>query len=342
MSSIPAKCKAAHVKKAGDDFQIVEIDVPKPQKNQVLIKTLACGICHSDGVVKHQAMPHCTNQAGHEVIGKIVALGEGVESWKVGQTVGGAWHGGHCFDCPSCRKGDFVTCQKQAINGITQPGGHAEYVVLRSEAVIPIPEDMDPAESCPLLCAGITVFNSMRSMDKLRPGDLVAVQGIGGLGHLALQFARQMGFRVVALSQSASKKDLALKLGAHDYLDASKVNTAEELQKMGGASLIVCTAPSSDAINTLLPGLGVDGTILILAVPQEPLSLPVMPMIMKRLSLRGWPSGIPKDSEDTLAFAKLHGVKCQIEKYPLDKINEAYKQMESGKVRFRSVITFDA
>jgi len=338
--SIPSKCRAAVIKKAGADFEIIEIDVPTPKAGEVLIKTSACGICHSDDMVVHKMMPNCTEQAGHEIIGKIVKLGENESHWKEGQLVGGAWHGGHCFTCKNCRRGDFATCENGAVNGISKAGGYAEYVILRSEAVIPIPDGMDPAEACPLLCAGITVFNSIRHMDKLHPGDLVGIQGIGGLGHLAIQFAAKMGYRVAALSSSESKKDLALKLGAHDYLDGSKVDQAEELNKLGGAKVIVCTAPNPEVINKLIGGLGVDGTLLVLAAMPDPISVSSIAMIQKRLSVRGWPAGAPAAAEDTLAFAKLHGVKCHIEKFKLEDVNKGFEGMMSGKARFRNVLVF--
>lgn len=335
----PETYKAAVVVAKGEPFQIQDIEWKDPTEHQIVVKVLACGVCHSDSAVVLQHMPvPLPRIPGHEIVGTVAAVGPGEKKWKIGDRVGSGWHGGHCFECNSCRKGDFVTCSAQGINGILSDGGYAEYVTLRSEASLSIPEDIDPAECAPLLCAGVTTFNSLRHMNVM-PGDVVAVQGVGGLGHLGLQFSHKMGFRTVALSTSSDKKDLALQLGAHDYLDGSKVNTVEELQKMGGAKVIICVAPSGKSMSALLPGLAVDGTLLILGIA-EPLSIPIGPMVQKRLQVRGWPSGSPIDSEETVAFAKLAGVRCLIEKFPLDQVNAAYTKMMEGKARFRAVLTF--
>jgi len=300
-----------------------------------LVKVLACGICHSDhlaqiGVGGFPRIP------GHEIIGDVVAVPPSEKKWKIGDRVGGGWHGGHDGVCASCRSGRFVTCANQKINGINIDGGYAEFILLHTEAVISIPKDLDPAEAAPLVCAGVTTFNSIRNMD-LHPGDLVAIQGIGGLGHLGIQFARKMGFRTVALSSSASKKALAEDLGAHIYLDGSKINQSEELAKMGGAKVIVCTAPNADIVSALVHGLAPGGTLLLLAVA-EGIKIDSAPLITKALTIRGWPSGTAKDSEETVAFSRLADVKCHVERYPLKEVNAAYERMMSGKANFRCVL----
>jgi len=337
VTGLPKTYKAAQITKKGGSFELVDVDWKDPVEGQVAVKVIACGVCHSDSIVKEQHMPTGLPRIpGHEIIGDVVAIGPGEKRFKVGDRVGSGWHGGHCAICTSCRKGDFVTCEKQNINGIFTDGGYAEYAILRTEAIASIPTDVDPFEAAPLLCAGVTTFNSTRHMD-LHPGDLVAVQGIGGLGHLAIQFSRAMGYRTVALSSSASKASLARELGAHDYVDGSSVDLAEALTKMGGAKVIICTAPSGKVIEGLIKGLAVGGQLLILAVA-EGISVPIQPMIQKRLAIRGWPSGTAQDSEEAVEFAKIQGVRCRIEKYPLSKANEAYESMITGKARFRAVL----
>ncbi|KAL8284136.1 hypothetical protein RQP46_004885 [Phenoliferia psychrophenolica] len=344
MTSHPNTYRAAKIHEIGGDFKIVDVPWKEPQAAQIVVKVLACGVCHSDSIVvlghMPTGLPRCP---GHEIVGTVAAVGPGELRWKVGERVGSGWHGGHCHVCVSCRKGDFVTCSQQNVNGImtgTFHGGYAEYVTLRSEAVLSIPEDIDPAEAAPLLCAGVTTFNSLRNMN-VHAGDIVAVQGVGGLGHLAIQFSKAMGFRTIALSSGDKKRELAAQLGAHAYLDSTKVNQAEELQKLGGAKVIIGVAPSGAALSGLLGGLAVGGQLVILAIA-EPLSIPMVPMIQKRLSVIGWPSGSPIDSEETVSFAKTAGVKCQIEKYSLDQVNEAYKSMMEGHARFRAVLVFPA
>ncbi|KZT29287.1 GroES-like protein [Neolentinus lepideus HHB14362 ss-1] len=332
----PTSYKAAAVTKK-NVIELVDIKWKDPGPGQVVVKVEACGVCRSDDLVVAQIMPVGTPRIpGHEIVGRVVAVHPSEQFWKVGQRVGGGWHGAHCTTCLQCRKGDFNTCQNEQINGVTMDGGYAEYATLKSEAVVTLPDGMDPAETAPLMCAGVTTYNSIRNMG-LKGGDIVAVQGIGGLGHLAVQYSRAMGYKTVALSTSASKKDLATQLGAHVYLDGSKVNQAEELSKMGGANLIVATAPSVDIIQGLIGGLAVGGTLLVLAIAQDP-TLPLAPLITRRLSLRGWPSGSAKDSEDCAEFSKLTNVKCQIQKYPLEKAAEAYQSMMDGSAKFRAVI----
>jgi len=276
---------------------------------------------------------------GHEIVGDVVAIPPGETKWKVGDRVGSGWHDGHCHECVNCRKGNFVNCTNQVINGVANDGGYAEYATLRTEGLLTIPKDLYPAETAPLLCAGVTTFNSMRHMD-LHPGDVIGIQGVGGLGHLAIQFARQMGYHTVAISGSSAKEALARSLGAHDYIDTSKVDVAAELQKLGGAKVILGIAPSGASMGPLLGGLTAGGQLCVLGIGTDPITIPMGPLVLHRRSIRGWPSGTPRDSEETIAFARLAGVKCQIETYPLEKVTEAFDRMMNGSARFRSVLVF--
>ncbi|KAF5378242.1 hypothetical protein D9757_009135 [Collybiopsis confluens] len=337
--SLPKTFKAAVISSAGGDFEIADKPLEQPKGGQILVKVLACGnyVQHSDGMVKYGMVP-LPRTAGHEVVGDVVAVPSTESRWKVGDRVGSGWHGGHCDSCSSCKDGDFITCSAGAINGVTQDGGYAEYVILRTEAVVPIPKELDPAEAAPLLCAGVTTFNSLRSIPGLNKGDVVAISGLGGLGHLGIQYAKHMGFKVVALSQSGSKRELATKLGADVYLDGSKVNQVEELMKLGGAKVILATTPNGDSITSLLGGLAIGGTMLAVAVAD--LKFSTVALIGKRGSIKGFPSGHAKDSEEAISFAQKNKIATLIEKFPLAKVNEAYNQMQSGQVRFRAVIVF--
>jgi D-arabinose 1-dehydrogenase-like Zn-dependent alcohol dehydrogenase len=331
--------KAVQVSKPGGNFEIVECPKPEPGRGQVRIRVEACGICHSDALVKEGHWPglQYPRVPGHEIAGRIDAIGADVTLWKAGQRVGVGWHGGHCFQCDPCRRGDFVLCQFQKITGITFDGGYAEYMVAPAEAVAAMPDDLPADEASPLLCAGITVFNSLRNSGA-RGGDLVAVQGIGGLGHLGIQYARQMGFRTVAIGRGKDKQALAQKLGAHEYVDTSAGAPAEALQKLGGACVILATAPDSKSISTLVDGLAGNGKLLIVGAGFESLTVTPLQLIGGRKALQGWPSGTAKDSEDTLRFSSLSGVRPMIERYPLEKVAEAYDQMISGRARFRVVL----
>ncbi|MAN26457.1 MULTISPECIES: alcohol dehydrogenase [Mesonia] len=331
--------KAAQIKAKNGDFELVEIDKPSPLPNEILIKVEACGICHSDNFVKTGAFPglEYPRTPGHEVVGTIEELGSEVKQWNKNQRVGIGWHGGHCFECEPCRRGDFVSCDHAKISGISYNGGYAEYMTAPQEAVVSIPEKLKSAEAAPLLCAGITVFNAMRNAG-LRAGDLVAVQGIGGLGHLAIQYANKMGMRTIAISTSDDKKDLAHKLGAHDFINAKKDNAAEKLQELGGAKLILATAPSGKAISSVVDGLGIDGKLLTVAATGEAMEVSTMQLIMGRKTIAGWPSGTPIDSEDTLNFSAMTNTKPMIEEYPLDQVNEAFEKMMNNEARFRIVL----
>jgi len=340
MSNYPKTYKAAQIKEKGGKFQLVDVDWKEPKEGQVVVKVLASGVCHSDSATVHQIIPGGLPRVpGHEIAGKVVQVGPGEKRWKEGDYVGSGWHGGHCGHCQSCRRGDFVTCEKENINGLFTDGGHAEYALLRSEALAQLPDDLDPVQAAPLLCAGVTVFNALRHMNCM-PGDVVGVQGVGGLGHLALGFARAAGYKVVALSQSDKKKDLAMKLGAHVYVDGSKEDQSEALQKLGGAKVILAVAPNGEAMAKLIGGLAVGGQLLVIALGDS-LTVPMAPLIQKRLSIRGWPSGTAQDSEETVAFAQAQGVECMCETYKLDQVQEAYDSMMDGKARFRSVIKME-
>jgi D-arabinose 1-dehydrogenase-like Zn-dependent alcohol dehydrogenase len=304
------------------------------------VKVEACGICHSDALVKEGYWPgiQYPRVPGHEIAGRIDAVGADVTLWKAGQRVGVGWHGGHCFICDPCRRGEFILCRNEKITAISFDGGYAEYMIAPAEAVAAMPDDLPADEAAPLLCAGITVFNAMRNAGA-RAGDTVAIQGIGGLGHLGIQYARQMGFRTVAIGRGGDKEPLARKLGAHEYVDTSKGSAADALQKLGGAHVILATAPDSKSTSPLIDGLAPNGKLLIVGAGAEPLTFTPIQLIGPRRTVRGWPSGTAKDSEDTLRFSSLTGVRPMIERYPLEKAAEAYQQMIGGKARFRVVLT---
>jgi alcohol dehydrogenase/propanol-preferring alcohol dehydrogenase len=333
---------AAHVPHAGGEFELTEQPIPSPDAHEVRLKVEACGICHSDAFVKEGTFPgiEYPRVPGHEVAGVVDAVGADVTQWSEGDRVGVGWHGGHCFTCDACRDGDFVNCENGLVTGIHFDGGYAEYMTAPAEAVAKMPDDLEATEAAPLLCAGITTYNALRNQD-LTPGDLVAVQGIGGLGHLGVQYAAQMGCEVAALSTSADKEALAHDLGAHHFIDASSDDAAEALQAHGGADLILATAPNSAAITDVVGGLGRDGSLVIVAATGEPVEVSPMALIMGRKSVSGWPSGDADDSEDTLDFSALTGVVPEIETYPLDEVEAAYDRMINNEARFRVVLTMD-
>jgi D-arabinose 1-dehydrogenase-like Zn-dependent alcohol dehydrogenase len=332
--------RAMQISEAGGDFESVEREIPEPQSNQVLIKVEACGICHSDAFVKEGAFPglQFPRVPGHEIAGRIESVGEDVSAWSPGERVGVGWHGGHCFHCESCRRGDFVTCENAQICGISYDGGYAEYVVVPQEAVAAIPDELSSVDAAPLLCAGITTYNALRNSGA-RPGDMVAVQGVGGLGHLGIQYAAGMGFHTIALSRGGDKKELALALGAKEYIDTEAGNPAQALQQRGGARVILATAPSAKAMSSVIDGLAVSGKLLMIGATPEPIEVSPFQLIMKRRSITGWPSGTPRDSEDTLAFSVLSNTRAQIETYLLEEAGNAYERMISNKARFRVVLT---
>lgn len=334
--------KVVQVPKAGGNFELVERPIPEPGRGQVRIKVEACGICHSDAIVKEGHWPFPLNYPrvpGHEIAGRIDAVGTDVSLWKKGDRVGVGWHGGHCFKCDPCRRGDFINCRNEIVTGLNVDGGYAEYTIAREEAVAAIPDDLPAAEAAPLLCAGITVYNALRNSGA-RAGEIIAVQGIGGLGHLGIQYARQMGFRTIAIGRGADKAPLAKKLGAHEYVDSTS-GAAAELQKRGGASVILATAPDSKSISALMDGVAPNGKLLVVGASPEPLNISPLQLIPGRRDVAGWASGTGKDSEDTMQFSAQTGVRPMIEKYPLEKVADAYKQMITGKVRFRVVLTMN-
>ena len=335
-----AKMQVAQVSKPHGEFEIVEREIPQPGAGWVRIKVHACGICFSDHVTKDALFPWITypRVPGHEVAGVIDEVGPGVTVWKKGQKVGVGWHGGQDGTCLSCRRGDFIMCQNAKITGATFDGGYGEYMVAPQDAVAAMPDGLDFAEAGPLMCAGITTFNALRHSGAL-PGDLVAVQGIGGLGHLGVQFAAKFGYHTVAIGRGPENAGLAKKLGATLYIDSQATNAAAELQKLGGARVIVATATSSKSMSELVDGLGPNGKLLVVGAPLDPIQATPVQLIFHKAGIQGWSSGIPTDSEDTMRVAVLTGVRAMIEKFPFAKVNEAYERMASGHAQFRVVIT---
>ena len=335
------RMRVVQVSHPNGPLELVERPIPEPGAGDVRLKVQACGICHSDSFTKEGGFPgiQYPRVPGHEIAGVIDKLGPDVVGWKTGQRVGVGWHGGHCGYCNSCRRGDFVICQNAAqIPGITYDGGYADYMVAPAAALALIPDELAPVEAGPLMCAGITTFNALRHSGA-RPGDLVAVLGIGGLGHLGVQFAAKMGFETVAIARGQDKGPLAKQLGAHHYIDSLSQDPAAELSKLGGAKAIIATATSSKAMSAVAGGLGVNGKLLIIGATMEPLDIPPLALIMRNLSIVGWASGTSMDSQDTLSFSALTGVRSMNEVFPLERAAAAYERMMSGQTRFRVVLT---
>ncbi|KAI1097406.1 putative alcohol dehydrogenase, partial [Jackrogersella minutella] len=336
--SLPKTFKQAVFRAQGQPLTIEQAPLKLPGAGELLVKVEACGVCFSDLFAQNNIMGGgFPIVPGHEIIGRVAAVGDGVSLWNVGDRVGGGWHGGHDGTCGPCKKGWHQMCDNRVVNGETKNGGYAEYTIIRSEAAAHIPENVDAAKYAPIMCAGTAVFNSMRNMG-VAAGETVAVQGLGGLGHLAIQYANRFGYRVVAISRDAKKEKFARELGAHEYIDSSAGDAGEQLQKLGGAKLVVVTAPTAEAMTPLLKGLGVLGKLLILSVPGE-LPIDTAVMLTYGVSVQVWPCGHATDAEDTIRFTELSNIDCLIEKFPLDQANEAYNHMLSGKVRFRAVIT---
>jgi NADPH2:quinone reductase len=331
--------RAVQVPEAGAEFELVERAVPDPGPGEVRVAVDACGICHSDAYVKEGTYPGISYPRipGHEIAGRVDAVGERVTAWSEGDRVGAGWHGGHCFTCEPCRRGDFQGCEDGEITGITLDGGYAEYAVLPAEALAAVPTDLDAVAAAPLLCAGITTFNALRHTGA-GPGDLVAVQGIGGLGHLGVQYAHRMGFETVAVSRSADKRDLALDLGADHFLDASETDPAARLQDLGGARVVLATAPAAPAIEAIVDGLGRAGELVAVGGPGEYVRLDVSSLIGKRASVGAWSSGHARDSQDTMEFSALRDVTPEIERFDLVDAAEAYARMQANEARFRVVL----
>ncbi|HET6143168.1 MAG TPA: alcohol dehydrogenase [Candidatus Acidoferrales bacterium] len=335
------KMRAFQIPKAKEPFQLVEREMPAPAPGAVRIKVQACGICHSDEYAKEGSRPGITYPRipGHEIAGVIDAIGDGVQGWEVGQRVGVGWHGGHCGYCNSCRRGDFVTCSKgRQITGLTCDGGYTEYMLISSAALAAIPDQISATDAGPLLCAGVTTFNSLRNSGA-RPGDLVAILGLGGLGHLGVQFAHKMGFETVAIARGKDKEAFAKKLGAQHYVDSESQNVPAELEQLGGARVILSTVTSGKAVNAALNGMGINGKTILVGNPDQPLEITGRLLIAGRRSISGWPSGSPIDSQDTLKFCALTGIRPMTEIYPLERAPEAYDRMLSGKARFRVVLS---
>jgi D-arabinose 1-dehydrogenase-like Zn-dependent alcohol dehydrogenase len=335
-----ATMKVAQIAKPGADFEVVERPIPKPDAGQVRIQVKACGICHSDVLVKDGVLPwiQYPRVPGHEVAGIVDEAGPGVTGWKSGQRVGVGWHGGHDGTCRECRRGDFRNCRNGKVTGISYDGGYQEYMIAPVEALVPIPDGLPDVEAAPLLDAGITTYNALRNSGAM-PGDLVAVQGIGGLGHLGVQFANKFGYNVAAIGRGSENAVLAKKLGAHVYIDSQATNAAQELQKLGGARVILATAPSSKAMSALIDGLGPNGKLVVIGAAPDAIEVTPAQLIFGSKTIQGWAAGTPAASEDTLNFCVLTGVRPMIETYPLERADEAYARMMSGNAQFRVVLT---
>jgi len=332
--------RVALVPKPGADFQIVEREIPHPIPGHVRIKVQACGVCHSDAFTKDGSWPgiEYPRAPGHEVAGVIDAVGPGVTDWRVGQRVGLGWHGGQDNTCGYCRRGDFRHCQGLKIPGISYDGGYQEYMLAPVEALVSLPESLSDVEAAPLLCAGITTYNSLRHSGAL-PGDLVAILGIGGLGHLGVQFAAKFGFKVAAIGRGSADAALAAELGASEYIDSAAAHPAKALQKLGGARVILATAPSSKAMSDVFDGLAPNGALIVIGATFDPIAISPIQLISGSRTIRGWVAGTPADSDDTLRFAELSGVRPMIETYPLAQVSQAYERMLSGRAQFRVVLT---
>jgi D-arabinose 1-dehydrogenase-like Zn-dependent alcohol dehydrogenase len=339
-TTVAAAMKVAQITKPGAGFQIVERDIPEPQAGQVRIKVQACGVCHSDVFTVEGSWPgiQYPRVPGHEVVGIIDEVGVGVSEWNKGQRVGVGWHGGQDNTCLECRRGDFRNCRNLKVTGISYDGGYQEYMLAPVEALASVPESLSDAEAAPLLCAGIATFNALRHSGAV-PGDLVAVLGIGGLGHLGIQFANKFGYKAAAIGRGPENATLAKKLGAGVYIDSKLTNAAEALQKLGGAQVILGTAPSSKAMSELIDGLGPNGKLMVIGLSFDPIEVTPAQLISGNRTIQGWAAGTPTDSEDTLRFAELTGVRPMIETYPLENAEEAYARMMSGKAQFRVVLT---
>jgi D-arabinose 1-dehydrogenase-like Zn-dependent alcohol dehydrogenase len=331
---------AARVPKAGGDLQLVECAIPEPNAGEVRIKVQACGVCHSDIFTKEGMWPGIVypRVPGHEVAGVIDAIGSGVSVWQKGQRVGVGWHGGQDNTCPSCRSGDFRNCRNLKVPGISYDGGYAQYMIAPIEALVSMPDGLTDVEAAPLLCAGITTYNALRHSGAM-PGDLVAVLGVGGLGHLGIQFASKFGYKVVAIGRGSENAAIAKKLGANIYIDSGATPAAKALQELGGAQVVLATAPSSKAMSELIDGLGINGRLVVIGVSSDPIEVTPLQMIVGTRTIEGWVAGTPADSEATLRFSELTGVRPMIETYPLEKAAAAYARMLSGEAQFRVVLT---
>lgn len=332
--------RAVQIAEKGAALEVVEKPVPEPGRGEALVKVDACGICHSDMFAKEGLFPGVPFPVtpGHEIAGSVAALGDGVTGWQQGQRVGVGWYGGSCGQCAACRRGNLIGCADMGIPGITFDGGYADYVLVRANALAAIPDEITAAQAAPLMCAGVTTYNGLRHSGA-RPGDLVAVLGVGGLGHLGVQYARKMGFRVAALARGTEKADLATNLGAHHYIDTTTSDPAEELGKLGGARVILSTITNGEAVAATVGGLGAEGRLVVVGAAEEPIAVPAMALIGNNAGVVGHASGTAADSEDTMSFSALTGVEAQIQTMPLEQAAEAYEEMIAGRARFRMVLT---
>ncbi len=331
--------RAVEVNEPGAPFERVEREILAPDAEEVRVEVEACGICRGDVHAKEGDYPGVSypRVPGHEIIGRIDAVGDDVTAWSVGDRVGAGWHAGHCFTCEACRCGRFKQCENAEIHGLTVDGGYAEYVAVDGESLVRVPESFDAVDAAPLVCAGVTTYNALRHTGA-KLGDLVAVQGIGGLGHLGVQYAHQAGYETVAISRGTDKRERALDLGADHFVDAEAADPGEALRELGGAKVVLATAPSAEAISSVVPGLGIDGEVVVVAAPEEPISVPAGTLIGSQGSVRGWAAGHARDSEDTLEFSALHGITPEVEVFDLEDVDEAYGRMMSSDVRFRAVL----
>lgn len=336
---MPDTMRAIEVAEPGAPFELVDRTVPNPEATEVRVEIEACGVCHSDSYAKEGGYPGLSYPRipGHEIVGRVDSVGSAVELWTEGDRVGAGWHGGHCFVCDACRRGEFQQCENEDIHGITVDGGYAEYATINAEALARVPDELEPVDAAPLLCAGITTYNALRHTDA-QPGDLVAVQGIGGLGHLGVQYAHQAGFETVAISRGTDKKEYAFDLGADHFIDANAEDAAEVLSELGGATVILATAPSATAISSIIPGLGTDGEVVVVGVPGDPIDVSGASLVGNRGTIRGWASGHARDSQDTLEFSALRDITPEVEVFDLTEAAEAYERMMESEVRFRAVI----
>lgn len=331
--------KAVQVSSSEGEFEIVDRPIPQPEADEVRVKVDACGICYSDSFVKDGNWPglEYPRIPGHEVAGQIDAVGSAVTSWSEGQRVGVGWHGYHCFTCDPCRRGKFIDCEEEQVTGIDTDGGYAEYMTAPAHSLAKIPNELDTVNAAPLMCAGVSTFNPLQD-SSTGIGDIAAILGLGGLGHLGVQFAAAAGFETIAISRGTEKQDLAFDLGADHYIDTEATDPAKELIDLGGADVIVATAPSSDAIEDVLPGLAIDGQLFTLGVPADTIDVGVLNLIDKQCSLKGWASGTARDSQDTLEFSTLRDITPMVETYSLEEVETAYEHMMANDVRFRAVL----
>ena len=330
--------RAAVVPEPGAEFELVEREVPDPGSEEVRIAVEACGVCRGDeAAVEGSPAASYPRVPGHEIAGTVDAVGDDVDAWEPGERVGAGWHGGHCFTCEQCRRGQFLQCENAEITGLSFDGGYAEHATVPAEALAAIPDALGAVDAAPLLCAGVTTYNALRNSDA-RAGDLVAVVGIGGLGHLAVQYAHAAGYETVAISRSPDKEPLARELGADHFVNAAEADPAARLSERGGASVVLTTAPASDAIESVMGGLGVDGSVIITGIPGEPVSVDAQQLVGTRGAVEGWASGHARDSQDTLEFSALRDITPEVETYALDDVSAAYERMADNEARFRVVL----